>query len=45
MADSTPPALTSLTLPTIIDISGGDQAVTFAASLFEAESGVQQVTV
>ena len=45
MADSTPPALTSLTLPSIIDISAGDQSVIFAASVFEAESGVQQVTV
>lgn len=45
MADTTPPQLTSLTLPTVIDITGGDQRVTFGASLLETESGVRQVTI
>src|SRR5207302_693042 len=43
VADTTPPNLTSLTFPSLVDLSGGNKPVTFSATATDDTSGVNQV--
>jgi hypothetical protein len=45
VADTTSPNLTSLTFPSIVDLSAGNKAVTFSATATDDATGVSQVVV